>query len=153
MHILTSYANSELNKHPIVRGVSIRSSVACRGQILYVIGLKNYWSLGRFSESSDQFSTFCVCAWWTDLQTVCDYHSQTTVNVLKFRTQFASQTGLDNQCRPRSDFIWRSSLIRVFPVSYLDKHFVNLSPDNPKFLWKQKVKSVRNFWTFTVHKL
>ena len=32
--------------------------------------------------------------------------------------------------RPRSDCFWRSSLIRVFPVCYSDKHFVNSNPDS-----------------------
>ena len=34
----------------------------------------------------------------------------------------------------------RSSLIRVYPVCYLDKHFVNSSPDNQHFIWEQNRK-------------
>ena len=54
---------------------------------------------------------------------------QIIVIVLKFRTLAASQRGLDKQGRPRSDCFFRSSLIRVFPVCYSDKHTVNSSPD------------------------
>ena len=32
----------------------------------------------------------------------------------------------------------------------LDKHFVSSSTENWHFIWEQKEKSVRNFWTFTV---
>ena len=39
--------------------------------------------------------------------------------------------------------------IRVFPVCYSDKHFVNSSTNNQHFIWEQKEKSVRNFKTFT----
>ena len=56
--------------------------------------------------------------------------------------------GLDKQCKPRSD--WRSSLIRVFPVCYSDKHFMNSSPDNQNFIWEKKEKSIQNFLTLTV---
>ena len=49
------------------------------------------------------------------------------VNVLKFRT-LVVQKVIDKQRRPRS------SLIRVFPVCYSDKHFVNCSPDNQHFI-------------------
>ena len=73
-----------------------------------------------------------------------------TVNVLKFRTLVACQKGIDKQCRPRSDCFWRSSLIRVFSVCYSDKHFVNSSPENQLFIWKQKEKRVQYFRTFTV---
>ena len=49
------------------------------------------------------------------------------MNVLKFRTIDVCLNSLDKQCRPRSDCFFRSSLIRVFPVCYSDKHFVNSS--------------------------
>ena len=74
-----------------------------------------------------------------------------SVNVLNFRTLTSCQKGQDKQCRPRSDCLWRSSLIKVFPVLYYDKHFVNSSPDiNKHFIWDQKEKSFWNFRTFTV---
>ena len=57
---------------------------------------------------------------------------------------------LEQQCRHRSDCFWRSSLIRVFPVCYSEKHFVNSSPENQHFNWERKEKSVKNFRTFTV---
>ena len=41
------------------------------------------------------------------------------------RSVFPAKKDLDKQVRPRSDCFWRSSLIRVFPVCYSDKHFVN----------------------------
>ena len=44
----------------------------------------------------------------------------------------------------------RSSLIRVFPVCYSDKHFVNSDPDNKHFIRKQTGKSVQTFRTFAV---
>ena len=34
------------------------------------------------------------------------------------------------QCRPRSDCFFGSSLIRVYPVCYSNKNFVDSSPDN-----------------------
>ena len=43
-------------------------------------------------------------------------------------------TGLDKQCRTRSDCFWRCSLIRIFPLCYSDKHFVNASPENQPFI-------------------
>ena len=52
-----------------------------------------------------------------------------TVNVLKFWTLVTCPKGLDKQVRPRSDCFWRSRLIRVCPVCYSDKQFVNSSPD------------------------
>ena len=55
------------------------------------------------------------------------------INDLKFRTQVVCQTGLGKQSRSRSDCL-RSSLIRVFPVCYSDKHFVNFSPGNQHFI-------------------
>ena len=55
--------------------------------------------------------------------------------------------GLDKQCRFRSD----CCLIRVFPVCYSDKHFVNFSPEINFFLLRTERKSVRNFRSFTVH--
>ena len=71
------------------------------------------------------------------------------VNALKFITLFACQKGLDKQFRPRSDCFMRSSLIRVFPVCYSDKHFVN-SPDNLHFIGEQKEKCSK-FRTFTLY--
>ena len=68
-----------------------------------------------------------------------------TVTVLKFWSLVPCQNSRDKQCRPRSDCFWRSNLIRVFPVCYCDKKFVNSSPDNQYFTWEQKEKSVRNF--------
>ena len=44
----------------------------------------------------------------------------------------------DKQCRPRSNCFWRSSLIRVFPVCYSDKHFANSSPEKQHIIWEQK---------------
>ena len=52
------------------------------------------------------------------------------VDVLKFQTLVTCQKGLDKQCRPRSDCSLISSLIRVFPLCYADKHFVKSSPEN-----------------------
>ena len=65
-------------------------------------------------------------------------------NILKFLTVVASPKSLEKQGR------LRSSLIRVFPVCYSDKHFVTSSPDNHYFIWEQKELSVRNFRTFIV---
>ena len=88
---------------------------------------------------------------WKDLIHYCQKPPlKITVNVLKFWTQVASQKGLDKQCRPWSDYFFRSSLIRVFHVCYSDKHFVNFSHDNPQFLSKQQAQSVWSFRTFTV---
>ena len=47
-----------------------------------------------------------------------------TLNVQNYLILVACQKVLDKQDRPRSDCFWRSSLIRVFPVCYSDKHFV-----------------------------
>ena len=66
------------------------------------------------------------------------------VNVLKLRTLVTCLKNLNKQCRPRSDCLWRSSVIRVFPVCYPDKRVVNSSPENQHFIWEQKEKSVRN---------
>ena len=66
------------------------------------------------------------------------------IAVLKFVTLVICKKGLGKQRRPRSDCFWRSSLIRVFPVCYSDKYFVNSSIDNPHFIWEQKEKSVQN---------
>ena len=69
-----------------------------------------------------------------------------TVNVvINFKHYSWLPKDLDKQCRPRSDCFSRSSLIRVFPVCYSDKHFVNNSPNK-----EQKEKSVQNFRTFTI---
>ena len=67
------------------------------------------------------------------------HHNKLTVKVLKFST-LVCQKGLDKQFRPRSD-CWRSSLIRVFPVCYSDKHFWNSRPENQHFIsdWREKV--------------
>ena len=65
------------------------------------------------------------------------------VNVLKFQTLVVRQKGLDKQRRPRSDYFFRSSLIRVCPVCYSDTHFVNFSPGNQHFISDQTEKSVR----------
>ena len=48
---------------------------------------------------------------------------------------------LNTQCRSRLDCFFRSSLIRVFPVCYSDKHFVNSSPDS--YIWLEKKTSVK----------
>ena len=42
-----------------------------------------------------------------------------------------------------------SSLIRIFPVCYYDKHFVNSNPVNHYFIWKQEEKTLQNYRTFT----
>ena len=47
--------------------------------------------------------------------------------MLKFQTQVAYSKGIDKHCRPRSDYFLRSSLIRVLPVCYSEKHFVKSS--------------------------
>ena len=41
---------------------------------------------------------------------------------------------LDKQHWPRSECSWRSSLIRVFPVCYSDKHFCEFQPWKPTLL-------------------
>ena len=58
--------------------------------------------------------------------------------------------GRDKKCRPRSDCLWWSSLIRVFPVCNFDNHFVSSSLDNQHFVWEQSEKSVQNFKTLNV---
>ena len=82
------------------------------------------------------------------------YSKNGMVYILKFWKLVPCQKGIDKQCRAKSDCFfncfWRSSLIRVFPVCYCDKHFVNFSLENRHFNWEQKVKSVRNFRTYTV---
>ena len=50
------------------------------------------------------------------------------------------QKDIDKQCRPRSDCFWRSSLIRVFPVCYSDKHFVTSSLEKQDFICQHKRK-------------
>ena len=62
------------------------------------------------------------------------------VNILKFWTVVACHKNLDKQGRPRSDCFFRSSLIRFFPVFYVDKYFVSSSPDNPHFYENRKRK-------------
>ena len=64
-------------------------------------------------------------------------------------TLVACHKGLEKQRRPSSDCFWRSSLIRVFPICYSDKHFVHSSPVNQYIIWEQKEKSVQNFRMFT----
>ena len=76
--------------------------------------------------------------------------SNLTVDFLKFWTLVACKNGLDKQFRPRSDCFRCSSLIRVFPVCYYDKHFVNSTPANPYFIGELKEKSVQNIKTFTI---
>ena len=68
----------------------------------------------------------------------------------KIWTKVSCQKGQEKQWRPWSDCFLRSSLIRVFPVCYSDKYFVNLSPEIHHFTWEQKEKSVRNFRKFTI---
>ena len=48
---------------------------------------------------------------------------------------------LVKQYRPRSDCFWRLSLIRVFPVCYSEKHFVNSNSDIQHLVanWKRCV--------------
>ena len=58
---------------------------------------------------------------------------------LKVGTSFEHCNKPNKQHRPRSDCFWRSSLIRVFPVCYSDKHFVNSNPDNQRLI-EQKHK-------------
>ena len=48
--------------------------------------------------------------------------------------------GFNKQHRPRSDWFWRRGLIRVFPVCYSDKLFVNSSPN------KQQTSRSDWFW-------
>ena len=60
----------------------------------------------------------------------------TVVKVLKFRTPqgvACHKKGQEKQCRPRSDCFFRSSLIRVFPVCYSERHFESSSSDNWHF--------------------
>ena len=70
-------------------------------------------------------------------------------SVHKFQTQIACQKGLDIQGRPRSDCFFRSSLIRVFPVCYSCKCFVNSSVDN-QYIFENKREKC-NFRKFTVN--
>ena len=65
---------------------------------------------------------------------ICLTGPMSTVNVLTFQTLVACQTGLDKQC------FWSSSLIRILPVCFSDKHFVNYSPDYHPFILEQKGK-------------
>ena len=62
------------------------------------------------------------------------------VDVLKFQRLVVCQKKcIDKQCRPRPD---RSSLIRVFPVCYSDKHFETFNPRNQHFISKRNKKNV-----------
>ena len=66
---------------------------------------------------------------------------------LKFQTLISCKQGLNKQPGPKSDcFIWRSSLIRVFPVCYSDRHFCELQP----LYLRTERESVWNFRTFTI---
>ena len=47
----------------------------------------------------------------------------------------------------------RLLLIRVVPIGYSGKQFINSSPDNQLFIGEQKVKSVWNFRTFTEYEI
>ena len=38
--------------------------------------------------------------------------------------------------------VWRSSLVRAFPVGYSDKHFVNSSPDITTILFENRKRKV-----------
>ena len=53
-------------------------------------------------------------------------------------------------CMPNKLDKQRRSLIRVYPVCYSDKHFVNSNLDNQHFIFEQKEKSVCNFCAFTI---
>ena len=89
-----------------------------------------------------------IVIWWQMYRLTDRYQADYyTINVLKFQTLVACQNGQDKQGRLKSDW---SSLIRFFSVCYLDKHFVNSSPDNQHFIWEQKEKSVRNLKTYTI---
>ena len=51
---------------------------------------------------------------------------------------------------------WRSSLIRVFPVCYSDKHFgnnLNSSLDNHHFIWEQLSRKVSEFLEYLRYRL
>ena len=67
------------------------------------------------------------------------------------RASCLPKKGLDKQHRLRLDCFQRSSLIRVFPVCYSDKHLVNSSPENPTFYLRTEEKSVQilNIYHFT----
>ena len=98
--------------------------------------LKQMWMAKQCRPWSKVFSEIdldCLCCHWQ-----WDTVNILTVNVLTFHTVVACQKDIDKQCRPRSAFwrsslivkqrrprwdcFWRSSLIRVFPVCYSDKH-------------------------------
>ena len=57
-------------------------------------------------------------------------HIYKSVNIPKFQTLVVCKKGLDKQCKTQI----RSSLIRVFPVCYSGKHFVNSRPENHYFI-------------------
>ena len=79
--------------------------------------------------------------------------SRNAINVLKSWKLVARQKVSDKQGRPRSDCFWRSSLIRVFPVCYSDKHFFEFQPWKPTliFVQKQKENSIWNFRLYRYH--
>ena len=52
------------------------------------------------------------------------------VNVIKFQTLITCQKGLSNSADTDQTAIEESSLIKVFPVYYLDQHFVSVCPEN-----------------------
>ena len=66
-----------------------------------------------------------------------------------FRTVILFFKGLDKQCRPRSDCFLRSSLIRIFPFCYSDRHYVSSSPVNQDFIreWKKCSKFMNIYRT------
>ena len=103
------------------------------------------------SESTNSYLSFCPWLSYPDWFHFSWLITSCTVDALKFWTLLACQQILDKQSRPRSDCFWRSSLIRIFPVCYSDKHFVNSSPENKRFIWEKKDKGVRNFRTLTIH--
>ena len=64
-----------------------------------------------------------------------------TLDVLKFWTLICLQKGLDKQGKARSNCFSRSSLVRVFPVCYSDKRFVNFSPET-QILYENRKRKV-----------
>ena len=65
------------------------------------------------------------------------------VSVLKLQQIVACQKkDQTNRADTRLDCFFRSGMIRIFPVSYSYKHFMNSSPDNQHFICGKKEKSV-----------
>ena len=83
--------------------------ITCCSEDKYVLKKVILWKQGKghLWSSSRDFRTYGKCS--------------------KIWTLVTYQKALDKQSRPRSDCFWRSSLIRIFPVCYSDKHFVNSS--------------------------